>query len=197
MASPIWALERAGFAGARAASAGGAAERREPRRLELADGEVLVYAPDGDLIQSIPFDPDALTEFNREFFMTTPDINFDGWPDLLLIASQGLQNVFYDGWLWDPDADRYVYAPEIRALASPVFDGKARRITTFDHGSATDHVSGVWEWRNGRLTEIRREEQSYDDATGLFTIRIFEAGPDGRLALTRTETLTQAQLESR
>jgi len=171
--------------------------RQEPRTLELTDSEVIVNAPDGTEIQRIPFDPGELTEFNRDYFLTTPDINFDGWPDLLLIASQGLQNVYYDGWIWDPDAGRYVYEPQVRDLSSPVFDAKTRQITTYEHGSATDHVSGVWAWQNGRLIETWRQEQTYDDTTGLFTIRTYRLNSDGKLSLVDTQTLTEAQMNSR
>jgi hypothetical protein len=169
---------------------------QEARTLELTDSEVIVRAPDGTEIQRIPFDAGELTEFNRDYFMTTPDINFDGWPDLLLIASQGLQNVYYDGWIWDPDAGRYVYEPQVRGLSSPVFDDKTHLITTYEHGSATDHVSGVWAWQNGRLIEIERQEQTYDDATGLFTIRTYRLNSDGKLSLVDTQTLTEAQMNS-
>jgi hypothetical protein len=210
MVSDLWVLERAGYIHVwtatvqaaelmrvKAATAPVAESRQEPRMLEMTDREVIVLAPDGSEIQRIPFDPSELTQFNRDFFMTTPDINFDGWPDLLLIASQGLQNVYYDGWLWDPVALRYVYQPQIRELSSPVFDVKTHRITTYEHGSATDHESGVWEWRDGRLIEIQREVQTYDDATGLFTILTYALDSDGNLSLVRTEVLTEAQVNSR
>jgi hypothetical protein len=217
MVTNLWAMECAGLFSARVASsvaeprrkpstpesAGSgaavpafAALRQEPRTLELTGREVIVRAPGGAAIQRIPFDPGELTDFNRAFFMTTPDINFDGWPDLLLIASQGLQNIYYDGWLWDPEVGRYVYVPAVRELSSPVFDPKTRRVTTYEHGSATDHVSGVWEWIDGRLTEIERTEQTYDEETGLFTIRTYRLNPDGELTLAETRTLTEAELSS-
>jgi hypothetical protein len=170
--------------------------REEPRTLELTKDEVIVRAPDGAVIQRIPFDPGALTEFNRAFFLTTPDINFDGYPDLLLIKSQGAQNIYYDGWIWDSAAERYVYDPQIGTLPSPFFDEKSRRIRTYEHGSATDHTAGVWEWMDGRLVEIWRQEQTYDIETGLFTIRTYER-KDGELMLVREETLTEAQVKSR
>jgi len=195
MQNPLWILERAGSY-PRAAAASVAQPRPEPRTLELTGSEVIVRAPDGAEIQRIPFDPGELTEFNRETFMTTPDINFDGWPDLLLIASQGLQNVYYDGWLWDPDAERYAYEPQVRELPSPVFDENTRRVTTYEHGSATDHVSGVWDWRNGRLREIERVEQTFDLETGLFTIRTWRLDSGGRLSLVSTQTLTQAEMDA-
>ena len=205
MDNPLWILERSGFLHARTTSA--AVEfRQEPsapalpqeiRTLELTESEVIVRAPDGTELQRIPFDPGELTDLNRDYFMTTPDINFDGWPDLLLIASQGLQNVYYDGWLWDPETGRYVYEPQVRELSSPVFNPKTRLVTTYEHGSATDHVSAVWDWANGRLREIERVEQSYHDDTGLFTIRTYRLDSDGNLSLVSTETLTEAEVNSR
>lgn len=193
---PSGALELAGFPALAERAGKAAAPHPEPHALERTDREVIARAPDGAEIQRIPFDPDELTEFNRGFFMTTPDINFDGWPDLLLIASQGLQNIYYDGWLWDPEAGRYAYAPEVRELSSPVFDPKARRVTTYEHGSATDHASGVWEWTDGRLREIERTEQTYDERTGLFTLRAYRLNSDGKLALAETQTLTEAEMNS-
>jgi hypothetical protein len=208
----FWVLERVGMARALAASViaaavmaspapgtpGSAAQpNEEPRTLTLTADAVIVRAPDGTEIQRIPFDPDALTDLNRDYFMTTPDINFDGYPDLLLIYSQGAQNIYYDGWIWNPETGRYDYVPQFRTLASPTFDESARLIRTYEHGSATDHVDGVWTWRDGQLIEITRQEQTYDINTNLFTLRTYELQDDGQLALVREETLTEAQLNSR
>ena len=196
----LWVMEQAGLHWARAALHAEApvetAQPREAHTLELTENEVIVGAPDGAVIQRIPFDPGELTEFNRDYFMTTPDINFDGWPDLLLIASQGLQNVYYDGWIWDPEQGRYVYEPEIRGLSSPFFNARARRVETYAHASASDNESAVWEWQSGQLKEIRRRTQVYDEETGFFTVRTYALNSDGELALVRTQTLTRAQLES-
>jgi hypothetical protein len=186
MAQMLFAMERAALQTARA----------EPRTLELAADHVIVRRLDGTEIQTIPFDPDALTEMNREYFLPTPDINFDGYADLLLIYSQGLQNIYYDGWLWDSASGRYVYEPRVRALSSPQFDPEARRVYTYEHGSATDSVSGVWAWQDGDLVELRRDEVTYDDETALFTIRTYERQDDGALALIREEQRTQEQMKS-
>lgn len=202
MAVDLWVMERAGLHWARVALVDAVAPletvrpRDEAHTLELTQNEVIVSAPDGTVIQRIPFDPNELTEFNREFFMTTPDINFDGWPDLLLIASQGLQNVYYDGWIWDPETGLYVYEPEIRELSSPFFNARSRRIESFIHGSATDNESAVWEWQGGRLKEISRRTQLYDETTGLFTVQTYGLDADGNLALMETQTLTEAQLNA-
>ena len=186
MAQILFAMERAALQSTRA----------EPRTLELAQDEVVIRALNGTEIQTIPFDPDALTDLNRDYFMTTPDINFDGYADLLLIYSQGLQNIYYDGWLWDSASGRYVYVPEMRELSSPQFDAKTQRIYTYEHGSATDNVSGVWAWQDGNLVELRRDEVTYDDETALFTIRTYERQDDGSLALVREEQRTQDQMKS-
>jgi len=84
----------------------------------------------------------------------------------------------------------------VRELPSPVFDENTRRVTTYEHGSATDHVSGVWDWRNGRLREIERVEQTFDLETGLFTIRTWRLDSGGRLSLVSTQTLTQAEMDA-
>lgn len=201
MAADLWVMEQAGFLWARAAIAqtdplDRAQPRREAHTLELTASEVIVSAPDGTLIQRIPFDPNELTEFNRGDFMTTPDINFDGWPDLLLIASQGLQNVYYEGWIWDPEEGCYVYAPEIRSLSSPFFNARTRRVETFEHGSATDNESAVWEWQNGRLKEISRRVQTYDETTGLFTVTAYGLNSEGNLVPVSVRTLTEEQLNA-
>ncbi len=150
----------------------------------------------GQSIQTIPFDPGALTDENRSFFLGTPDINFDGYPDLTLIFSQGLHNIYYDGWIFDHQERRFVYEPIIRTLASPVFDEKNKRIDTYEHGSATDHADGMWAYIDGRLTELGRVEQSYDEKSDLFTIRTYRLR-DGQLKLTGEEQLTPSQLEER
>jgi hypothetical protein len=204
MASPATSASGMAASGAASANASVATAngmdtvpQPEARTLELTSDAVIVRAPDGDEIQRIPFDPDALTDLNRAYFMTTPDINFDGYPDLLLIYSQGAQNIYYDGWIRNPETERYVYIPQFRTLASPVFDENARLIRTYEHGSATDHMDGVWAWRDGQLIEITRQEQTYDINTNLFTLRPYELQDDGQLALVPEETLTEAQLNAR
>ena len=150
----------------------------------------------GQTIQKIPFEPSALTEQNRAFFIRTPDINFDGYPDLTLIFSQGAQNIYYDGWVWDQKTGQFIHDPIIRTLSSPVFDAENQRIYTYEHGSATDHVSSTYAYQNGTLTEIERIEQSFDERTQLFAIRTY-ARRDGQLKLVGEEKLTPAQLDAR
>ncbi|NLG24109.1 MAG: hypothetical protein GX558_02030 [Clostridiales bacterium] len=160
-------------------------------RFELGDGRVYVYlgrdavAP----IQAVPFDSDALTGVNRPYFLSTPDINFDGYPDLLLIHSQGLQNTYYDGWIWSPVARRFFYDRAIRALPNPTFDGRDRRIYTFEHGSATDSDEAVYAYQGGALVQIERREQRYDQATGELVVRTYAPGPDGRMRLISEERM--------
>ena len=172
-----------------------AAVRLPNLRFDLMEDHVTVRL-DGQEIQSIPFDPAALTRENRAYFIATPDINFDGYPDLTLIRSQGLQNIYYDGWLWVPAEQRFVRDPAIEGLSSPVFDEKDKRIRTYEHGSATDHVSAEYAYLDGTLTEIWRQEQSYDVERNLFTLRTYRL-KDGRLMLTDEERLTPEQLEAR
>lgn len=128
---------------------------------------------------------------------TTPDINFDGYPDLLLIYSQGAQNIHYDGWVWNPETGRYDSVPQFRALSSPTLDESARLIRTYEHGNAVDHVDGVWAWGDGRLTETYRQEQTYGIGSSLFTLRASELQDDNSHALVHEETLTEAQLNVR
>lgn len=151
-------------------------------QFRLGAETVEVYL-DGAGLQSIPFERDALTDANRDFFVQTPDINFDGIQDVLLIASEGLQNIYYDGWVWDDAARRFVLLPEIRALSSPVFDEKERVINTYHHVSATDHEAGVYKYMEGSLIQEEKIVQRMNAETGLIDVERYARNAAGEMAL--------------
>lgn len=45
--------------------------------------------------------------------LSTDDLNFDGCPDLRLLASVGVVNISYLCWLWDPETEQFTYAFEL------------------------------------------------------------------------------------
>lgn len=57
------------------------------------------------------------------------DFNFDYWDDFGCIYAMGNQPVFYHVWLWDPEAEQYVYAPAFDEICYPEVDWVEEKIT--------------------------------------------------------------------
>ena len=169
---------------------------RERITLKAADGQIGVFIGENKKpVQMLEYNQSALTELNKDYFFETPDINFDGLSDLTAIYAQGTQNIYFDGWIWDAQAQCYVFDPIIRTLASPIFDALGKEITTFEHISSTDHIAGVYRYIDGQLTEVERIEQFYDESDNRFVVRNY-VQIDGSLTQVNEQRLTQEELEA-
>jgi hypothetical protein len=134
------------------------------QRLELRRGDsaapLQVIA---DLATETPSTPEAPG-------LETPDMNFDGHPDLRLIEFRSAgPNTPWLNWLYDPAQARWVASPALDALPSAEFDADARELRSPWRDGAARHGVDVHGWQDGELRPLRRE--------------LREAGPDGRETL--------------
>jgi hypothetical protein len=84
------------------------------------------------------------------------DVNFDGWPDLMLAQSMGAgPNIPYQMWIFNPKTRRFVDAPPtLQAITSPSFDPVHRIIWASWRASAAEHGVTTYRWQGNDVTEI-------------------------------------------
>lgn len=88
-------------------------------------------------------------------FFDTPDIDFDGTPDLQVIVERGMPNATAMYWRYLKDAKRYEAVG-----AYPVFtlDAKRKTLTAYVKRGAAGRNSTktVYAWRQGKLAKLPR-----------------------------------------
>ncbi|MDR1611899.1 MAG: hypothetical protein LBT97_03840 [Planctomycetota bacterium] len=155
-----------------------------------------VSRPDGCLLQSLPYAGDEPDDDNRDYFAFVEDMDFDGFPDLGVLFSQGMQNIYYDCWLWREEAGCFVKYEGMRDAASPRFDRERKRVLSFEHISASDSVETEYAWENGRLIPMKRITREISSDEGNLVIRLFARGDDGELRLSKEKTHSLDELDS-
>ena len=170
--------------------AGGAVVAAEavspPLVLKTEAGWVDVFRPDGSFLQSLPIEGDESDEDNRDFFTFVKDMDFDGFPDVGILFSQG-QKAYYDAWLWRPDAEAFVGYEEMREIPSPRFDSESKRVTSHALvGRGSEKT--ILAWVNGMLAPLERTTQCLNGDSGSVVIGRYLRGVDGELRLVSEET---------
>ena len=108
------------------------------------------------------------------------DANFDGYQDLQLLNDCGATgNCDYDFYLYDPAHGRFVYNKFLSGLGTCDFNAAKKQVWTGWNTSVVDSTSSIYQFRNGRYTEIRRED-SDENGTKIFERR------NGKMVLIRT-----------
>jgi hypothetical protein len=157
-----------------------------PFALKVEAGSVDVHRPDGALLQSLPYGGDEPDEDNRDFFTFVEDMDFDGFPDVGILFSQG-QKIYYDAWLWRSDAEAFVWYEDMRDIPSPRFDSESKKVTSFAQvGRGFEKT--VLAWENGKLVPFERTMQCLDGDSGNIVISRYLRGADGELRLVNEET---------
>lgn len=178
--------------------AGGAVVAAEavspPLVLKTEAGWVDVFRPDGSFLQSLPIEGDEPDEDNRDFFTFIEDMDFDGFPDVGILFSQG-QKICYDAWLWRSDAEAFVGYEEMREIPSPRFDSEGKRVTSHALvGRGSEKT--ILAWVNGRLAPFERTTQYLNGDSGSIVISRYLRGVDGGLRLVHEETREPTEEEA-
>ena len=82
----------------------------------------------------------------------------------------------------------------LSGLSSPKVVEADKAVAFYEHISATDYREGEMRFLDGEWTLTKEKTQTYDSATGLFTVITREL-EGGTMAVTSQETLTQQQVE--
>ncbi|WP_419687705.1 XAC2610-related protein [Burkholderia theae] len=107
----------------------------------------------GRVVQTLQTDSHGTCNlFTPEF----ADVNFDGWPDLMLAQSMGAgPNIPYQTWIFDPKTRRFADAPQgLQDITSPDFDPVHRIIWTSWRASCCEHGVTTYRWQGNDVKEI-------------------------------------------
>ena len=97
--------------------------------------------------------------------LTTDDLNFDGYPDLRLMAGAGVVNISYLCWLWDSDAEQFRYAFELVGYDVQV-DAEAKQLVTESRGDAGNYYTDYYRYDDeaGTLVHLKEIHVSAEEA---------------------------------
>ncbi|MGY4729470.1 XAC2610-related protein [Burkholderia pyrrocinia] len=107
----------------------------------------------GRLVQTLPTDSQGTCSvFTPEF----ADVNFDGWPDLMLAQAMGASpNIPYQTWIFNPTTRRFVDAPKgLQEITSPDFDPVHRIVWTSWRASCCEHGVTTYRWQSNDVKEV-------------------------------------------
>jgi len=82
-----------------------------------------------------------------------PDFNFDGYPDLALLVSSEHDNGSYCVWLFDPQAERFVFSEELSALVNPAPDSEKKEVVSLKKNDCSGdcYERETYQWSESRL----------------------------------------------
>lgn len=86
------------------------------------------------------------------------DLDYDGHADLAFVTELSMAGSRSEYWRWDPETGRFATAGVYETLQP---DSAARAFTTHVRGGHAGRLwtASRWQWMDGALVEVRREEQ--------------------------------------
>jgi hypothetical protein len=130
-----------------------------------------------------------------ELRISVQDIDFDGYGDLAFLTGSAQANTSSDYWRFDPRTRRFVPLGTFQTLS---VDSAARELTSYQRGGRGGllFTASRYRWVGGRLAEVRREEQDWDDDAQRYVHVVRELrGRD--LEITSREVLTEEEAIAR
>ena len=102
--------------------------------------------------------------------LTTDDLNFDGYPDLRLMADVGVVNISYLCWLWDPDTEQFRYAFELVGYDVQA-DADTQQLVTESRGAGHDYTD-YYRYDNEAHTLVHLNELhiSAEEVGGIYEV---------------------------
>ena len=84
------------------------------------------------------------------------DMNFDGELDICLATHTTAYAVCYYCWLYDAATGKFVYSEDLSALTTISVDNEDKQIISLVHESAAKSYYVCYEWKDGKLTEVKK-----------------------------------------
>ena len=167
-----------------------------PLRLHIADEAVEVRDANGRLMQSLPCQGENPNEENYERFAFVDDLNFDGFPDVGILSSQGMYNLFYDCWLWNPGTGLFENYEELTDLPNLKTIPRDKKLVSCLHGCAVSHLMTEHVWESGQLEIVARTEQDYSEDEKTIIFRSYERENNGEMRLVLEKALNENNASS-
>lgn len=128
--------------------------------------DIITYVTDKQTTDTLHSEPIPLDSTQWQGFgdIREDDINFDGFPDLLVCLGpfNYAGNFTYDAFVWDNKAHKFVNVPEFSQIFDPEIIADKRKIYG---GFRLDNDLDIqeWEWRDGKLTLIEERHENISD----------------------------------
>ncbi|MFT3951509.1 MAG: hypothetical protein QM689_06110 [Oscillospiraceae bacterium] len=168
--------------------------RTIPRMKAVLSGKTVTVtdAGTGEVLQTLTISTELPED---ESFLEAADLDFDGQDDLRVNTSYGTPNVLYSVWLYDTDENEFVYNASFSALISPQPDAESHTITSVDKVSATDSVTEVYQYNDGKLVIIQKTTVAAEGDQ--FRLTRYEVDESGELVKTESVLLTADELKKK
>ena len=171
--SRVWVPQRSKtplfrFQVAYADTAADAEGRREAIPMDLR----IIARKTGHVQQLIPLRIDDPNWGGYNNAVEVLDCNFDGFPDLVLLANRGGAgpNSTYNFYLFQPKTGHFVFNAALSELPQVSINGKTRTISSAFRNGCCGHSSEEYRIRNGRLTRTASYDEYCMSSDGLCTI---------------------------
>ena len=91
------------------------------------------------------------------------DINFDGYPDLMVCngPNNNYGNFTYSAWLWNQQTRSFDPVEGFHEIFDPVIDADRKEITGGFHMDYEYEDHEVWKWKDGKITMVESERIDY------------------------------------
>ena len=91
------------------------------------------------------------------------DINFDGYPDLMVCEgpTNSYGNFTYDAWLWNQEKREFEHVEGFDKIFDPVMIPNDKTITGGFHMNNEYEYQEVWKWKDGKIVEVESEYINY------------------------------------
>jgi hypothetical protein len=152
----------------------------------------LDFEYDGVKHSIIPADTIPLT---YPILITVDDYNFDGYMDIGIVSWQGIANIGYKVFIYNPKKKDYDYNAELSELSSLMADAKTQTVTSSNRGGHAGMIYSFsqYKWEKGKLALIVERKQDYDDGLDKY-IRITKTLQKDKL-LQKTDTVSGEEAE--
>jgi hypothetical protein len=126
--------------------------------------------------------------------ISTPDLDYDGHPDLALLAETAMANSRSEYWRFDARMSRFVPLGQWETLMP---DSAAREWHSHNRGGHGGRLWTAARYRvvDGKLEAVREEAQDWLEDAGTY-VHIVRERRGGRMAETRRDTLADAEVRS-
>jgi hypothetical protein len=152
--------------------------------------EELVISPLNrpDLSQTLSVHAMTPIKRDKEFFVGSADVNFDGYNDLFLVTSRGTANTYADYWEFEPKAKKFSYLGNYPILK---VENKTKTLSSYERGGSGGMIftQNAYKFIDGVLTIIESVKQEATDQDGVYIKKTFRR-KSGTLELIGTDRIT-------
>jgi hypothetical protein len=151
--------------------------------------EDLVISPlnRSDLSQTLSVHAMTPIKQDKEFFVGSTDVNFDGYNDLFLATSRGTANTYADYWGFDPKTKKFSYLGNYPILK---VENTTKTLSSYERGGSGGMIftKNSYKFIDGVLTIIESVKQEATDQDGVYVRKTFRR-KSGTLELIGTDNI--------